>query len=232
LLVPPCWFAEKAKVHGATTDTRRDNTRTKLASDDQPRKNWRKNPVDRPYDTPKTKKRDYHTPKAKKQDYHTPKAEKQDYHTTKAEEQDYDCPLLLRLLVPPCWFASKTKARTTSADTHRVNTRAELASDNKPRKNWRDNHSDRAYNLKKKSDDCPLLLRLLVPPCWFASNAKAKATAADDDGTSGAARLTSGQEWRNDRTDDDADREQDRDEKDNDCPLLLRLLVPPCWFAN
>jgi len=147
------------------------------------------------------------------------------------KKKNHECPLWLRLLVPPCWFASQAKADMTTADAGVTNRTARLTSGQEWQDNRRDDYVDRSYDLKKKNHDCPLWLRLLVPPCWFASQANADMATADTGVANRTVRLTSGQEWQDNWRDDRADRLQEK-KKNCDCPLWLRLLVPPCWLAD
>jgi hypothetical protein len=77
----------------------------------------------------------------------------------------------------------------------------------------------------RRNNECPLLLRLLVPPCWFAGRSDGSTNAAFDD----PARLVNMQpadEWQ---------QEENGDEDTQwrcDLPFFVRLLVPPCWFQQ
>ncbi len=82
---------------------------------------------------------------------------------------DDDCPWLIKLLVPPCWFANANRGGVTGMaqkhgadDAHSKPTRVQRTSSV-------EKTGETPKAQKKDADDgCHWLIKLLVPPCWFA----------------------------------------------------------------
>ena len=182
-----------------------------------------------------------------------------------------DCPLWLKLLVPPCWLANRDRGSVAankdnaplahqpeyrpqnrdraSVAAHEYQARSDHqpgyrpqdrdkfnVADNedkarlahqpeyRPQKEWT---RDQVNWTQSDQDDCPLWLKLLVPPCWLANRDKVNVAAADDN-----AQLADFQDEQADPKDDQKYLTQDEKAEDQDCPWIIRLLVPPCWIAD
>ncbi|UCC29081.1 MAG: hypothetical protein JSU86_12865 [Phycisphaerales bacterium] len=117
-----------------------------------------------------------------------------------AQTDKDDCPLWLKLLAPPCWLANRDKDNVAADEDkawlahqpeyqpqnrEKVNVAANedkawpaREPEYQPQKVWSRDQVDWAQS---DQDDCPLWLKLLVPPCWLANLDKTNVAAADDD---------------------------------------------------
>jgi len=138
----------------------------------------------------------------------------------RAQSDRDDCPLWLKLLVPPCWLADRDKTGMAANED-----RAWLARqpEYQPQQ---DRYRDQTDWAQSDRDDCPLWLKLLVPPCWLADRDKAKVAAANDDAQLAGLRDKPA------TPQDDQTYPPQAEEKDPGCPWIVRLLVPPCWIAD
>lgn len=76
--------------------------------------------------------------------------------------QDDDCPFLIQLLVPPCWIGKLMKqGQQAKANEPKAKLARSQAAPQPEQKTGRQQMQD---------DDCPLLIKLLVPPCWLGKS--------------------------------------------------------------
>jgi len=94
---------------------------------------------------------------------------------------------------------------------------------------WFNSHTDAGYEAKKVSaaaptnKSCPPFLSLFIPPCWFNSDWN-----NGTESNSGNVQLAVMQDPATGRVDNRIA----TDDSSCECPLLLRLLVPPCWIGK
>ena len=147
-----------------------------------------------------------------------------------------DCPLFLKFLVPPCWLHGLINADKTADNT--AGTQSQVAK-YEPRTSFSTPTVIPAADRPKSfvedggqnstNDDCPLFLKFLVPPCWLHGLINADKTA---DNTAGTRSQLAGYKDEAPSSGTNAIPATDRSQNTtkNDCPLLLKLLVPPCWL--
>ena len=144
------------------------------------------------------------------------------------------CPPVLSLLIPPCWFQSNDTnsdgyvTRTASVDESNDRWCPPVLSLLIP-PCWFNSHTDSGYEAKKVSaaaptnKSCPPFLSLFIPPCWFNSDWN-----NGTESNSSNVQLAVMQDPATGRVDNRIA----TDDSSCECPLLLRLLVPPCWIGK
>ncbi len=122
-----------------------------------------------------------------------------------AESIACELPLFVKLLVPPCWFASdlyNNNPRSTAKVPNR-NTRTSAATKNRSKRSThvhsvkkQPKKPTKARTVRRRSNNAddgdsvcnlPFFVKALVPPCWFASDFKNKTSSSN--GTTSRGRL-------------------------------------------
>ncbi len=129
-----------------------------------------------------------------------------------------DCPLLVKLLVPPCWLHGLINGDKTADNTS--GSSSQLAA----YKNTATSTPATQVEDNATNDECPPLIKLLVPPCWLHGLINGNKAAKNSAGTSSQLAAYKGSTSSTPSADNQTTATND------DCPLLLKILVPPCWL--